>query len=252
MEERPKIPPAIKRAVRIRCGFGCVLCGSPFLLEYDHIIEWNVVKEHTQDNITLLCRHHHGEKTNGFLPIGDLIRADKEPYNIVNGISAAFPIRYSGEQFSVIIGTNILEIVEPNQRVMDALVINQFPIVSFYIENGMPFLNINICNQDNQIVLSVKDNEVEFNLNAWDIEAIANRIIVREAPNNILVEIEFLPPDKVNIIRGKFGYQGIVLRVTEDQIKTPNGIIMRGATGRGKIGLAIGTPPNDATGIYIP
>jgi hypothetical protein len=46
------VPAEIKRAVRQRCGFGCVLCGVP-IFQYDHMIPFAEVQEHTEENITL-------------------------------------------------------------------------------------------------------------------------------------------------------------------------------------------------------
>jgi hypothetical protein len=61
MENRPKIPEDIKRIVRARCGYGCVMCGAqPY--DYDHIEEYEIVKCHEANNLTLLCKHHHGEQ----------------------------------------------------------------------------------------------------------------------------------------------------------------------------------------------
>jgi predicted restriction endonuclease len=61
-QERPAIPEHISRTVRQQCGFGCAICGMPFF-EYEHIEEWADVKEHTVENILLLCPNHHSSKT---------------------------------------------------------------------------------------------------------------------------------------------------------------------------------------------
>src|SRR5439155_1627187 len=48
------IPEPIKRQIRQRCGFGCVLCGLP-LFEYEHLKGWANVQRHMPEEITLLC-----------------------------------------------------------------------------------------------------------------------------------------------------------------------------------------------------
>lgn len=58
MNERPPIPAKIKRLVRQRCGFGCVICGSP-IYEYDHIVNWSETHHHKAEELTLLCSKHH-------------------------------------------------------------------------------------------------------------------------------------------------------------------------------------------------
>ena len=66
------IPLPIQREVRQRCGSGCVICGLPFY-EYDHMLGCENVKSHVADEITLLCRLHHGGKTSGLLPAAAVV-----------------------------------------------------------------------------------------------------------------------------------------------------------------------------------
>ena len=80
MTQRPPIPQELKREIRQRCGFGCVICGMP-LYEYEHMLEWAEVQRHVAGEITLLCRQHHGEKTNGLLPKEVVVASNQNPYN---------------------------------------------------------------------------------------------------------------------------------------------------------------------------
>src|SRR4051794_27995797 len=60
------IPEHTKRAVRKRCGFGCVVCGLP-IYHYDHIDEFATVRQHDSYNLALLCPNHHQDKSSGRL-----------------------------------------------------------------------------------------------------------------------------------------------------------------------------------------
>jgi len=51
-EPRPPILEPMKRSVRQRCSFGCVICGLP-LYEYHHMIPYADTEKHEEDNITL-------------------------------------------------------------------------------------------------------------------------------------------------------------------------------------------------------
>ena len=63
------IPESIKRKVRQRCGFGCVICGIG-LYEYEHFApEYKDAKSHAPEGITLLCPNHHARKTIGRLSL---------------------------------------------------------------------------------------------------------------------------------------------------------------------------------------
>src|SRR5688572_25130200 len=94
-EERPPIPAKIKRKVRQRCGFGCVVCGNPFC-DYDHMEEWAILQRHRASEITLLCKQHHGEKTNGLLPLEQVLEANRDPHNRRKGVSSPLKFHFRG------------------------------------------------------------------------------------------------------------------------------------------------------------
>jgi hypothetical protein len=76
--ENREIPLPMKREIRQRCGFGCVLCGMP-LYEYEHMLGFAQVQRHVAEEITLLCDQHHRERTSGLLPIEEVIKANGTP-----------------------------------------------------------------------------------------------------------------------------------------------------------------------------
>lgn len=104
--DRPRIPSDIKRQVRQRCGFGCVICGRP-LYQYDHLVPWSEVEEHEPDNLVLLCDQHHREKTSGLLPIEQVIEANEAPANLATGVSSPYDLHYGGHDCEALIGSNV-------------------------------------------------------------------------------------------------------------------------------------------------
>jgi HNH endonuclease len=99
MPDRPDIPRSMKRSVRQRCGFGCVVCGAP-LCDYDHIEEWSQKQEHMAENITLLCRRHNDEKSHGFLPLAHVREANANPVNLRTGASTPWKLHYAARSAS--------------------------------------------------------------------------------------------------------------------------------------------------------
>src|SRR2546426_10590595 len=97
------IPRPVKRAVRQRCAFGCVVCGLP-LYEYDHLSGWR--HGHHPSQITLLCDQHHKEKTNGLLPLEAAREANQHPYNRRQGVSKPYDLHYSGTDYEMVVGSN--------------------------------------------------------------------------------------------------------------------------------------------------
>jgi 5-methylcytosine-specific restriction endonuclease McrA len=60
------IPSGIKREVRQRCGFGCVVCGLG-IVQYEHVEpEFSDAVKHEADKIVLLCPQCHSKVTTGF------------------------------------------------------------------------------------------------------------------------------------------------------------------------------------------
>lgn len=71
------IPADVKRAVRRRCKFACVICDSAFV-QYDHFKpEFADARTHDPDGITLLCGGCHARVTAGSLSRGKVLAADQ-------------------------------------------------------------------------------------------------------------------------------------------------------------------------------
>src|SRR5574337_274292 len=61
------IPDLIKREVRQKCGFGCVVCGSA-VYQYEHLEPlFPDAKNHDPNGIVLLCGGCHDRVTRGML-----------------------------------------------------------------------------------------------------------------------------------------------------------------------------------------
>src|SRR5688572_20162759 len=58
-DNRPAIPAKIKREILIECGHRCAVCGTPFPLEFAHIIPWRKSKEHKVEDLICLCAGCH-------------------------------------------------------------------------------------------------------------------------------------------------------------------------------------------------
>ncbi len=81
-----RIPPDVARAVRKRCGFGCVVCGSA-LYDYDHFSpEFKDAPGHDPLGVILLCPNHHRAK-GGFVSRATLERCANAPFCKAQGFS---------------------------------------------------------------------------------------------------------------------------------------------------------------------
>lgn len=224
-EEKPNsrnIPLPIQREVRQRCGFGCVICGMP-LYEYEHMEEWALVRRHVADEITLLCDHHHREKTNGLLPKEVVRKANENPFNLHEGISKPYLLHFAGDEAIVEIGGNTFSCKDQGYgTAMIPISVDGTPLIGLILADGHFLLNLVIFNEYNSPVLHIKNNQLIFKPVAWDIQLVGTVLTVRENHRKILIEIEFCPPNKVIFKRGRFLRNGVEILVRPTNILIAN------------------------------
>jgi hypothetical protein len=209
------IPEPMKRAVRQRCGFGCVFCGLP-LYEYEHLKGWADVHEHVEEDITLLCDQHHREKTSGLLPPDQVAAANAAPYNLTAGASKPYDLHFAGSRCEIVIGTNrAVADPLPGGAAMCALMIDGVSMAHFRVSDDHLLLSLRVFDEVNRLVLLVIDNQLVYSMAPWDIELVGRKLVVREAAGRILADIEFDPTGgKIVVDRGRFLLNGVELLVT--------------------------------------
>lgn len=210
---REKIPPHIKREVRQRCGFGCVVCGLP-LYEYEHMEEWAIVKRHVADEITLLCDRHHREKTAKLLPKEDVRKYNQNPINLQNEKSEKYNFHFSGNNAEVWVGSNsfVCENLADGSQ-LNAIVVDGFPLVQMKVQDKHLLLNLTFFDEDEKIAAQIIENELVYSTSPWDIELVGTTLTIREGLGKILLNIEFLPPNKIKINSGRLLRNGIELLI---------------------------------------
>ncbi|MFG2821810.1 HNH endonuclease [Kitasatospora sp. NPDC048365] len=210
---RPAILASVKRAVRKRCGFGCVFCGIPFY-EYDHMEPWSDVQEHDPDNLTLLCSNHHSEKGRGLISLEQIRAANRRPRNVLAGNSAPYVLRYEGLASRVSIGTNEFFQVLGEKECSDTLVLNGEPVFRLRTEGANLLITARLMDPSGGDALWIEDNELCYSSGHWDVEFIADRLVIRSAMREIIVKVVFNPPGGISIERGFFSHEGLSVRVT--------------------------------------
>ena len=222
--QRPPIPPAIKREVRQRCGFGCVICGLP-LYEYDHMEEWAVVRRHVAEEITLLCNQHHAEKTKGLLTTEKVREANDNPYNLQKGISKPYLFHFYGDKATMKIGSNRFTSQEdehgPGIGVMP-LVIDRFPFIGLRIFEELLVLDLQLYDQNHRKIIQIKENELIYDVDLYDVEFIQSTLTLRTKKGEIVLKIEFKPPHTVIVQRAEIYLNGVYVKITRKEIKIVN------------------------------
>lgn len=216
------IPLPIQREVRQRCGFGCVICGLP-LYEYEHMEEWAVVKRHVADEITLLCDQHHREKTGGLLPVEVVRAANKAPFNLIDGNSKPYNLHFAGTEATIEIGSNSFTCKDNGYgTAMVPVSVDGTPLIGLILADGHLLLNLVVFDEYNAPVLHIKNNQLIYSTSPWDIQLVGKKLTIREAHKKILFEIEFFPPNRVVINRGRLLRNGVEILIRPSNILVTN------------------------------
>jgi hypothetical protein len=193
------IPENVKRSVRKRCGFGCVVCGNPFI-QYDHFNpEFAEAVSHDPEGITLLCGSCHDKKSKGILSTETVAKANNDPYPIRKGL--AWGNLDMGTQHPVVtIGGNFIQ--DYNE-----------PLISIKPpENKGEIFRFNVHLKDNEggDTLIVKDNEVVFQ-DGWDVIWRGPEISIKANKGLFALVMRLTPPreihfDKVEMLHKDYQY----------------------------------------------
>lgn len=188
------IPAEIKRAVRQRDGYGCVICGHP-IVQYEHFEEYSKVGTHEESNIWLACANHHDEKHKGLLPLDKIQKARQSPYNKEHGRTAEYPLHYSGNDCAIHIGDNVMEAtLSEKLSFLRGLDIDNEEVIGFRLENEQLLLNCRAYNKEGVILFHIQDNELVMNTDNWDIESTSNSITIRNGLGDIFLKLKISPP----------------------------------------------------------
>lgn len=202
MSSRPAIPEDIKREVRKRCGFGCVICGNP-IVEYEHIKEYSKVRIHKEDNLTLLCSNHHSQVTKGIISKKIVREYNKKPYNKTKPFTKKLDLFLADDDISFVISTTTF-IYENFINGSEFVVLEIFgrKVIYFEKEKGILFFNCIFFNRDGMPIFIVYKNELVFSTNNWDVTIIGRKLVIREGSRKIILEIilgEKIKINKLNI-----------------------------------------------------
>lgn len=175
------IPEPVRRLVRKKCGFGCVICGCP-IYNYDHIEEFSVVKEHDPENIALLCPTCHMKK--GKLITKDMIRKAM----VSESAPRTSPDYIPPQNYSLDIGGNIVE----NFVGGCVFQIWDFGHVDIVFDD-VPLISAVINDSAGQNALVIEKNLYTFSSQVWDIEYVGKTITFRNGPRDVFCSITIDP-----------------------------------------------------------
>lgn len=209
-----QIPPAVKRAVRQQCGFGCVMCGDA-ITDYEHVDpEFSEALSHEAKNIALLCPKHHARVTRKFLSKEQVKEAMAKPWCKRKG--------FSNDVFDFGNMSPLLKfggVLLKNCPV--PIMVGGVPL--FKVEKPeaprAPFLlsGTFVDSNDNQS-LSIVKNQWIANASNWDVETSGGKITVREGPGNIHLRLIVELPNTLIVDRLKMSLDGYKFEANSEML----------------------------------
>jgi hypothetical protein len=212
------IPESVKRAVRQRCGFGCVICGSA-VVQYHHFApEYAQATEHHSEGITLLCGRCHDKARH--TSTDEISRHDRSPFCKRQGFVHDF-LFASREKISFQIGSAIF-------KRHAILVYDEESIISFAPpeEPGAPLrLFARLQDDDEKDMLEIADNEWRAGTDFFDLDTSGNTFLIRRKLKDITLKMILRPTGDITIERLKLGYKGFKVLAEKGKflVRIPNG-----------------------------
>lgn len=214
------VPDGVKRKIRQRCGFGCVICGKGFY-DYEHFEpDFCDAHEHNPEGMTLLCSQCNQKRARHRLSASTVAKADKNPRCLQQG--------FANEMFDFDNGP--LEVIFGGVRFYDCnhlIAINGKPIFSVEapINKHSPILLSGVfCDAVGRESLLIKENEWMVHTGNWDVECEGARIIIRSAPRQISLNLRMCPPEGIVIEKLDMLYEGVWLKGNDKELSiSPDG-----------------------------
>jgi len=129
--------------------------------------------------------------------------------------------------------------------------IDGIPIVDIRLKEDKYLISMILLNRFNIPVLKVINNELLFRNDLYDVVIKANRLLIRENVSNILIEMEFRPPNEILFHQGHLYCNGVEIIISSEDfqiVNSKNKFLGNGIL-QGQFGFMIGHPIFN-TGIF--
>ena len=194
---------------------------------------WANVKEHREEDITLLCLDHHGEVTRKLRSRDSVRAANANPHNLQKGASKPYFLSYAGGKLVTELGGNTFDCKIP-------LMIDDQPIIGYESDGENLLLYVKLFDEDGGLVLNIEANELVYSTDPWDIELVGNQLTLRAGKGKFLLRLQFIVPNKLLIDRGSLRYKNHTVTIKDQEMAINNQAVMRGCNVQSTVGIAVG------------
>lgn len=205
------IPEPVKRVVRQRDGFGCIVCGSAFY-QYDHLgTEFKDADAHDPQQIVLLCGGCHDRKTRGALSTETLQEHAQSPYCKRANFSWG-PLDIGRASPEIVLGTLTATNVRSLLTIDGEDVFSLSPPVT---DHGPFTINASLYDKDGRQTFRIVSNEFQAAVSNWDVTVVGQKVTVRSAPGKFDLIIRMEPPRRLVVERLDMVYKTFSIRCRE-------------------------------------
>ncbi len=238
------ISASTKRAVRQKCGFGCVICGNPFIQYHHADLAFANAIEHDPRKITLLCGGCHDRVSRGTYSDEKVREHIAKPYCLINGpaftdldFGAVAPnVRFAG--------TDIEDCVYPVRVADYGLIMLEKPTEP----NSPVRISAFFTNTRGEVSVAISRNNVLLMPSNWDATAEGTHLRIWDAARQPSLSLNLVPRQSIEIERiestllgWKFSGDAHALRVTMPGAKAPN-TFAGGRISGSHVGFQFGSP----------
>jgi hypothetical protein len=191
------IPDPIKRRIRQRCGYGCVLCGNA-IVDYEHVDPaFADATAHDETAITLLCPTCHAKVTRNFWSKEKVRQGMLDPYCKRVGFSNEWFDVGKSNPVVIFAGATLRHCRIPVEIKGTPLIMIEPP------EDDMsPYrISANFHNSQGQPSLKVVQNEWQSLTSNWDVEAAGGAITIRDSSRHISLCLVAIPGEGIRVDR---------------------------------------------------
>ena len=208
------IPSEVKREVRRRSGFGCVVCGTAFGITYEHIDPpFKNAKQHKPQCMTLLCGSCQIKSTAKLLSKETIKYASAHPKSLQKSFSSD-TLDIGRTHPEVVIGTLYAKETTNIIRVFGEPIL----CIDAPEQDGAPFsLSAVLTDRNENDILIIDENEWQNPTISWDVEVVGQHITIRRALRDILLVLRIDPPYRIVVERLDSYYDGLRLTCREGQ-----------------------------------
>jgi hypothetical protein len=201
------IPLAVKREVRQRSRFGCVVCGL-FLYDYEHFDPpFEDAEEHSPDGICLLCPNHHRRSSRPALPKAEIAKAYRNPKALSRGY--AHDADFAALRRPLMVRLGHVVFIDPRAMIMfeneEILAINDDE------DSGQPVLTGRCYNSDGRVILDIVRSEWRGPIENWDVEQQGSSLIIRHGLRDIALAVEVVSQNELRFTHVHMNIRGGVL-----------------------------------------